>query len=220
MDTTLHRDDPDKEPLAGNTRVTREDWVNTAHRVLIAHGVEQVKILGLAERMSVSRSSFYWYFKSRQDLLDVLLDEWMSTNTAVVIEPAEAPAPTITAAVCHVLAGFVDPARFNTKLDFAIRDWARRDAKVRAVLVRSDAQRVGALEAMFARFDYPPAEALARARIAYYMQIGYNDADLDEPMSIRLTLLPEYLYAYTGVRPLPEEVERLRAWSKTLAAPN
>lgn len=220
MDTTLHRDDPDKEPLAGNTRVTREDWVNTALEVLIADGVERVKVLSLAEKMSVSRSSFYWYFKSRQDLLDVLLDEWMSTNTAVVIEAAEAPAPTITAAICNVFAGFIDPARFNTKLDFAIRDWARRDAIVRSVLERSDAHRIGALEAMFARFGYAPDEALARARVAYYMQIGYNDADLAEPMADRLRLLPQYLFTYSGVQPLAEEVEKLRAWSKTLDAPN
>ena len=62
----LHRDDPSAEPLVGNVKVTREDWLNVAMDVLITDGVEQVKVLALAERMQVSRSSFYWYFKSRQ----------------------------------------------------------------------------------------------------------------------------------------------------------
>ena len=204
------------DALTGNTKVTRDDWIEAALTTLIAHGVEQVKVQKLAIKMQVSRSSFYWYFKGRDDLLNVLLEHWLATNTHQVIEAAEAPAPTITKAVCNVFAAFVDPARFNTHLDFAIRDWARRDTKIRAVLERSDTQRIGALEAMFARHNYPQPEALARARIAYYMQIGYNDADLDEPMSDRLTLLPEYLFAYTGLRPSDEEVEEFRAWSKAL----
>ena len=69
----LHRDDPDKEPLVGNIKVTRQDWLNVAMDVLVSDGVEQVKVLTLGERLGVSRSSFYWYFKSRQELLTALL---------------------------------------------------------------------------------------------------------------------------------------------------
>ena len=84
----LHRDNPDAEPLIGNIKVTRTDWLNVAMDVLVTDGVEQVKVLALAERMGVSRSSFYWYFKSRQELLDALLTSWDQTNTAVLITQA------------------------------------------------------------------------------------------------------------------------------------
>lgn len=95
----LHRDDPDAAPLVGNIKVTRADWLNVAMDVLITDGVEQVKVLALAERMGVSRSSFYWYFKSRQDLLDALLTSWEQTNTIGMIGQAEAPAETIAAEI-------------------------------------------------------------------------------------------------------------------------
>ncbi len=199
--------------LTGNTKVTRDDWIAAALATLIHDGIDQVKVQKLAESMQVSRSSFYWYFKDRDDLLQVLLDHWLATNTREIVAAARAPAQTVTQAVCNVFAGFIDPERFDTKLDFAIRDWARRDPAVRAVLDQSDAQRIGALRDMFARFDYPAPEALARARIAYYMQIGYNDADLHEPMQDRLTLLGEYLYAYTGQRPQASEIADFRAWA-------
>ncbi|MCB1313688.1 MAG: TetR/AcrR family transcriptional regulator, partial [Sedimentitalea sp.] len=81
----LHRDDPAREPLGGNVKVTREDWLAVALDALVSDGVEQVKVLALAERLDVSRSSFYWYFKSRQDLLDALLRHWQTTNTAAII---------------------------------------------------------------------------------------------------------------------------------------
>lgn len=173
----LHRDNPAAAPLSGNVKVTREDWLNVAMDVLVTDGVEQVKVLALAERMQVSRSSFYWYFRSRQDLLDALLHSWEQTNTAAMVRQAELAAQTVTAAVLNVFHCITDPNLFNTALDFAVRDWARRSGKVRSLLDRSDQRRLAALTAMFARYDYPPPEAMTRAKVLYYMQIGYDTAD-------------------------------------------
>ncbi len=208
-----HRDDPEREPLTGNVKVTREDWLRAALDVLIRDGVEKVKVLTLAERLGVSRSSFYWYFDSRKDLLDQLLAHWEGTNTAAMVAQAEAPAATITEAACNVFRCVVNPDLFNVKLDFAIRDWARRDAKVRAVKERSDTARIAALAAMFARFGYGETEALTRARVLYYMQIGYDDADLGETMEERMALLPYYLLTFTGQEPRGEEVAAFRAYA-------
>ena len=97
----LHRDDPEKEPLGGNVKVTRQDWLNVAMDVLVSDGVEQVKVLNLGNRLGVSRSSFYWYFKSRQELLDALLQHWQDCNTAAIVAQAGAEAKTITEAVCN-----------------------------------------------------------------------------------------------------------------------
>jgi AcrR family transcriptional regulator len=212
----LHRDDPDKEPLVGNIKVTRQDWINVAMDVLISDGVERVKVLNLAQMLDVSRSSFYWYFKSRQDLLDALLLYWQRTNTAALVAQSEGPADTITEAVCNVFRCVVDPVLFNTRLDFAVRDWARRSGAVRRILDQSTADRQAALTAMFQRFGYGEREALTRARILYYMQTGYNDADMHEPMAERMKLLPEYLLGFTGRVARPEEIEALRVYSEQI----
>ena len=205
----LHRDDPDQEPLVGNIKVTRQDWLNAAMDVLISDGVDQVKILALASRMGVSRSSFYWYFKDRQGLLDALLEEWQGTNTAALVRAAAAPADTITQAVGNVFLGFLDANAFNTALDFAVRDWARRSGEVKCVLDHSDARRLQALASMFARFGYDPTDAQTRARVLYYMQIGYNDADLREPLEDRLRQMAPYLHAFTGQTPSEQEIAAL-----------
>ncbi|TMV07601.1 TetR/AcrR family transcriptional regulator [Ruegeria sediminis] len=210
----LHRDDPDAEPLVGNVKVTRDDWLNVAMDVLISDGVEQVKVLNLAERMAVSRSSFYWYFKSRQELLDALLARWQATNTAALIAQAETPADTITAAVCNVHRCVVNSGLFDTALDFAVRDWARRSGKVRRMLDQSDAHRLEALQAMFMRYGYEEVEAVTRARVLYYMQIGYDLAQLNEPVKFRLKLLPYYLLVFTGVEARAEEIEEFSAYAR------
>jgi len=212
----LHRDDPDKDPLVGNIKVTRADWLNLALDVLIRDGVDQVKVLSLGDRLGVSRSSFYWYFKSRKDLLDALLDHWQSTNTAALIAQTEAPAETITGAVCNVFRCLVDEALFNNRLDFAVRAWARRCASVRRALDGSDTRRLQALAAMFARYGFAAGEAEIRARVLYYMQIGYDDADLQEPMAERIRNVPMYLFCFTGQHARPDEIAAFAAFTANL----
>ncbi len=199
-----------------NMRVTREDWLNVALDVLISDGVERVKVLSLRKKLCVSRSSFYWYFKSRQQLLDALLDFWQNTNTAALIKQANIQTARITEAVCNVFKCTIDPDLFDTSLDFAIRDWARRSGKVRRILDQSDETRLKALTQMYSRFGYEPVESETRARVLYYMQIGYNEADLNEPMSRRMQLVSSYLKCFTGIEANQEEVDSLIDYAKAV----
>lgn len=215
-DPALRPEADGPNPLGGNTKVTRQDWLTLAMDVLVSQGVEKVKVLTLGERLGVSRSSFYWYFNSRQDLLDALLDHWQKTNTAAIVAQAEAPAATITEAVCNVFKGMVSPDLFDTALDFAIREWARRSGKVRRILDQSDQRRIQALAAMFERFGYEEIEATTRARVLYYMQVGYNEADLNEPMEDRLKLVPSYLLTFTGLQAPQHELDAFADYMKTL----
>ena len=198
-------------PLLGNTKVTRQDWLDAATHVLVTDGVERVKILTLANRLDVSRSSFYWYFESRAALLSALLDHWMASNTGALVAHAAQPMATISAAVCNVFVCFVDETRFNNRLDFAVRDWARRDKDVRQVLAMSDDQRLDALASMFERHRYSKPEARIRARVLYYMQIGYTDADLQETTQERLDQVANYIFAFTGQHATDAEMANFRA---------
>jgi AcrR family transcriptional regulator len=211
----LHRDDPEAAPLIGNIKVTREDWLNIGLDVLIRDGEERVKVLALAEAMGVSRSSFYWYFKSRQDLLDALLTRWEETNTAGLIRQAEAPAERVTGAVLNVFRCIANPDLFNTALDFAVRDWARRSDAVLARMRAGDLARVTALTSMFGRYGCGEREALTRAKVLYYMQLGYDMAEPEETHDYRLAMTPEYLKVFTGQAPTEAELQEFAEYSRT-----
>lgn len=206
-----------RSAAAAHAKVTREDWLAAAREVLVGDGVAEVKILSLGTRLGVSRSSFYWYFDSRQDLLDALLDEWERRNTARLAEHCERPAPTITAAVCNFFRCFVDPDLFDQGLDFAVREWARRDEGLRARVDAADAARLAAVASMFERHGYSPQEADIRARILYFMQLGYHALDQVEPLEARLARVPGYLEGFTGIAPDPADVEDLAAFARARA---
>ena len=212
----LHRDDPAKDPLVGNVKVTRQDWLNAALSVLKSGGVAAVKVADLAAQLHVSRSSFYWYFKNRTDVLEALLAHWQATNTAALVAQANAPAATITEACCNIFRCNIDTRLYDQRLDFAIRDWARRSDTVRAILSDSDAQRVAALTQMFVRHGYAERNATARARVIYYMQMGYEDARLGETLEERLRLVPDYLLSFTGQHASAEEIEAFNAYARRI----
>ena len=55
---------------------SRDDWVEAAWDTLGGAGVEGVRVESLARRLGVTKGSFYWHFKNRQELIDALLDRW------------------------------------------------------------------------------------------------------------------------------------------------
>ncbi|PWJ13776.1 TetR/AcrR family transcriptional regulator [Jannaschia seohaensis] len=199
-------------PADTHIRATREDWLTVARDLLVSDGVAEVKVLTIGQRLEVSRSSFYWYFRDRRHLLDELLDEWEARNTRMLEVQCAAPASGITEAVCNFFRCFLDPDLFDRGLDFAVREWSRRDGAVRQRIDAADRARLAAVTGMFARHGYAPGEADARARILYYMQLGYHALEVREPMAERVGRLDDYLLGFTGRVPDPEPVAALRAF--------
>ena len=171
----------------------------------------------LAEKLGCARSSFYWYFKNRADLLDSLLDYWQATNTKAIVTAATAPATSINQALGKLYTSWVGTVdgrgNFDTQLDFAIREWARRSGAVRRAVDISDAARIDAICRMYERFGYAKGEADVRARIVYFTQIGYDALDQRESWKTRMGRGRNYLYCMTGKVPSDEEFAILQnAW--------
>lgn len=206
----------DDEALPGNVKVTRDHWLDAAMDLLVRNGVSEVKVLTIGTRLGVSRSSFYWYFDSRKDLLNQLLEKWERKNTDIVVRYSELPAATITEAVSNFFRCIIIPDGFDYRLDFAVREWARRDGMVRQVIDRSDTARQEALTRMYERYGYSPQEADIRARVLYYQQIGYYALELSETLETRISRVEGYLYCFTGIQPSREEVDAFLDFARSV----
>lgn len=197
--------------VRGAARTTREDWVAAGLETLITEGVDSVKVAALAERLNCARSSFYWYFKDRSALLDALLDHWQELNTHSIVSRAGRAAQTINLALVNVFECWTSDTIFDTRLDFAVREWARRDEAVRRAVGISDDARLDALAGMFLRFGFEPGEAAVRARVVYFTQIGYEALDTRRTRKDRAETGPHYLLCMTGQPPTESELKALRA---------
>lgn len=200
---------PTPDQTERQARLTRRDWLDLALRLLVEDGIDRVKVLDMARRLGVARSSFYWHFTSTEALHAAMLDEWLAKNTSPILERAMRPAPDIVAAVIHVFDCWIDETAFDPSLDVAVRLWARRSDKVRSVVLQADTMRMDALKQMFLRHGFAAEEALIRARVIYYTQIGqYTLEDVEEPRT-RFSHGPAYLHIFTGLSPSPAQVQAL-----------
>ena len=192
-------------------RGSREGWLEAAYDMLVHEGVEAVKILPLAERLGLSRTSFYWFFKDRDALLAALAEMWAARTTVPLTAACRDYAETETEAMLNVIACFLRPETFDAKLEFAMRGWGLQDAAILAQIEAADRLRLDSLCAMLARWGHGPEDADVRARTIYLTQIGYISMRVEESLETRLARIPHYVEIFTGRPPEPREVARFRA---------
>jgi AcrR family transcriptional regulator len=186
-------------------------WLDAAYEALLSGGVEAVKIMPLATRLGLSRTSFYWHFTDREALLAALIARWRDRNTANLIARTTAPAVTITQAVLNLFDCWITPDLFDARLEFAIRNWAQTAPALAQTLGAEDATRLDALRAMFLRHGYAPDQADIRARTIYLTQIGYIALRTDEDTALRVARMPTYVETFTGMPPTDAEVRAFAA---------
>ena len=54
-------------------RGSSQAWLDAAYELMVESGVDAIRIVPLAKRLKLSRTSFYWFFKDRDALLAALL---------------------------------------------------------------------------------------------------------------------------------------------------
>ncbi len=191
-------------------RGSREGWLEAAYDALIEGGVAAVKILALAKKLGLSRTSFYWFFPDREDLLAALRDRWRAVTTEVLLSATNAYAETETEAMLNLLACFLSE-RFDPRFEFALRSWGFSDPAVAADLHAADAERLAALVALLRRWGHAPEDADVRARTIYLVQIGYISMQTRESLDTRLARIAHYVEVYTGKPPSAAELARFEA---------
>ncbi|MEJ8474019.1 TetR/AcrR family transcriptional regulator [Roseibium algae] len=204
-------DSPPDDTKDTGWRGSRELWLSAALSAFLEGGVDAVKIQPLASRLNLSRTSFYWFFENRQDLLKALLDQWDAQNTAVLVEATQAYAETPTEAVLNVTYCFLEQKAFDPKLEFAIRGWALQSDDVMARVIKTDEIRLKALTALLQKFGFDDEDADVRARTIYLVQIGYISMQVREDLDLRLSRVPGYVRTFCGREPSSSEFARFKA---------
>ncbi len=157
-----------------------------------------MKVVPLARKLGVTTGSFYWHFPDLPALHAAMLTDWESTNTEPMFAAvAENPrsAHTQFAALVDV---WVDEQGYSPLWDAAVRDWARVSEEVERSVRRVDERRLGLLHTIFTRAGYAEPDALVRARITYFHQVGYYALRIVERASDRQRLKAVYIKALLG----------------------
>lgn len=152
-------------------RLGPEAWVTEAFAVLPTQGIEGVRVEPIAQRLGVTKGSFYWHFADRRALLDAVLDRWEREATAAVIDRVEAAA-TSPKARLRKLIELTARLDETAAVEQALRAWGSTDRSARRRLSRVDQQREAYVCSLLEAAGLPPARAVIRARLFYLTLIG------------------------------------------------
>jgi len=152
----------------------REDWIAAATEVLHEQSIDAVRIETLAAQLKVTRGSFYWHFRNRNELLESLLLAWRNSATEQVIDRFERrvvdPHTQIRELLTLPFRG--QAARRAAATELAIRDWARRDEMARKMVDEVDAIRLSYIAQSFSSLGMDIAEARHRAFALYAYEVA------------------------------------------------
>lgn len=148
-------------------RLTKTDWIDQGLRTLASGGVGALKVGAMADKLNVSRGSFYWHFADIADFKSALLRSWQERMTDQVIQD---------------VAGKDEPDRLKyllkrafaarPRLDRAIRTWATEDRSVAAIVASVDAERIAYIARLLVVAGAARKLALARATFLYWAYLG------------------------------------------------
>ena len=159
--------------------LSREEWLEKALSVVSREGGAKLRINNLVAEVGVTKGSFYWHFKDREDFVLSLIDHWHERYTLRVSDylddcagSAEAKLRTLMEMV------FVEQL---TRHDLAIRSWAVAEPKLQALVKRTDDHRMNYLQMLFRGMGFTGEEAALRSRVF----LGYAawEAGLFETMT-------------------------------------
>ena len=161
-------------PDAARGSLTPEQWVQSATELLVDGGIDHVRVDVVAKRIGVTRGSFYWHFKDRNDLLTHLLDSWRNAATEQIIErfdrKRDQPRELIRELLSLPLRGRA--AERAARVELAIRSWARRDPMARHAVDDVDSRRISYIAQCFSALGFDLAEARSRAFLLYAYEVA------------------------------------------------
>ncbi|MBW4053600.1 MAG: TetR/AcrR family transcriptional regulator [Proteobacteria bacterium] len=158
-----------KSSTTASGRLTRANWINAAIEVMVDSSVEQVRVERLAVALGVSKGSFYWHFRTRDELLKAVLEQWADQATFGIQERLDQEASRADQRLLlYLQLPFRSPAAVRAAdLEVAILGWARRSVQAMRAVARVDKERVKHITQIFLDMGFADDEALLRAHQTY-----------------------------------------------------
>ena len=144
-------------------RTSKDEWLRVALETLDEEGVEALRVDRLAKKLGVSRSSFYWYFKDRNDLRDQLIDLWEYESTS--IGTSNPRLHKLPPKECLEEMMYMILEKDLGRYDAAMIHWAKVDARIATRVTKVYRLRMKFIGEMFSNLGFEGVDLEMRTRL-------------------------------------------------------
>ena len=153
----------------------RNGWIEAAIEVLADQGVQGMRIEVLAKNFGVTKGSFYWHFKDRQDLFGAVLKTWRDGRIRDIDKQTIATPGREREQLLHLIDVYgATRNRKGISIELAVREWARRDGEAAAVVEEVDGWRLECTRKLFVARGVSEDEAKSRSLLLYAYVFGQS----------------------------------------------
>jgi AcrR family transcriptional regulator len=145
-----------------------EDWLDLALEELKARGHDALKAQPLAQKLKVTRGSFYHHFESLESFHAAVIRHWAQQSSGKIIQAARETSDARQALDDLLQKTF----RSGEALERAVRAWSTVKPLVAHAVAEIDHERIAVAETLLVAQGVPPSEARPRARLLYWAAIG------------------------------------------------
>jgi AcrR family transcriptional regulator len=157
------------------TPLDRHEWIEAAIDILAEQGVQGMRVEVLAKNFGVTKGSFYWHFKDRQDLFSAVLQTWRDGRIRDINKQTVATPGNEHAQLLHLIDVYgATRNRKGISIELAVREWARRDEQAAAVVAEVDAWRLECTRKLFVARGLTDDEAKSRSVLLYAYVFGQS----------------------------------------------
>lgn len=156
-------------------QLDRGEWIAAAIETLADEGMAGLRVEALAKRCGVTKGSFYWHFKDRQDLIGAVLQAWREGRIRDIDKQSEAAPGREREQLLRIIDVYGgNHNRKGIAIELAVRDWARRDAPASAIVDAVDGHRLERARQLFVASGLPESEARNRSLLLYAYVFGHS----------------------------------------------
>ena len=162
-------------PAKPRTQLDRSGWIDGAIEALADEGLSGMRVEALAKRFGVTKGSFYWHFRDRQDLFDAMLQTWKDGRIRDIDKQRAMPAGNESEQLQQIIEIYsANRNRKGISIELAVRDWARRDPQASAVVEEVDTYRLESACKLFVATGLSDSEAKSRSLLLYAYVFGQS----------------------------------------------
>jgi AcrR family transcriptional regulator len=167
-------------PRPPRTQLDRQEWIEAATEVLAERGMEGMRVELLAKSFGVTKGSFYWHFKDRQDLFNAVLQVWKEGRIRDIDKQTSGAPGKEREQLAHVIEIYsANRNRKGISIELAVREWARHDAQAAAVVEEVDTHRLECTRRLFVASGLSELEAKSRSLLLYAYVFGQSLMAID-----------------------------------------
>ena len=143
-------------------RLNQQEWLAASLEVLSREGKAKLRIEKLANKIGVTKGSFYWHFRNRKEFVKRLAEYWAWWSTEPVIEAVENVSGDASKRLLVLMEGLA--VKDYGKYDLAMRAWAAQEPQVARIVREVDKRRLSFVRSLFLEMGFRGKELEMRAR--------------------------------------------------------